>query len=622
VITDALFHLDRPSRRRSGITLAGRSAAILAILIVTLSTAPPEAPTPLANSGDASPLAIGVNLDFNSDHATAAPWVDVHRLFRRWGKVGRPWEEEPGLRLTPQGYPLGDAEALTYLYDYPDGRYHLSYRGTGRVSVGGIGRLVSRPVKSGGRTSVQVEVRGIGPDQLLTLRVEGVRADDPVRDLRLIAPGYSPNTKETFTRPFLRRVQPFTTLRFMDWMMTNNSPLVRWSDRTPPDSFLATGVAGVAYEDIVALANESHKDLWINVPDLADDDFVANLARLVHDRLETKRAVYVEYSNELWNGSFPQYQRTVAAARTNRELSSADDFGRAGEHAAFRTAAIAAIFRREFGADAERVRPVLCGQAANPYFLERGLAYLASRHGEPRRVIAAIAVGPYVALDAKVDKPGLTKEALFSALDDYLNGPLTDWIRKNAELARAHRIPLFAYEGGQHLVAWNPEAGADVNEALKREVQDDPRMGRLLDNLLATWKRLGGGLFNHYSHIAPYSKWGFWGLLPASHETGSVKWDTMLRHALPPGDATLDGRVDFADFQVLRDRWGEGGRWWEDGDFNGNGSVDEDDLALLKRNLSRLSPEQQKVVSAFSPAKSGLPSGKAKNKSAKARIRP
>jgi hypothetical protein len=56
----------------------------------------------------------------------------------------------------------------------------------------------------------------------------------------------------------------------------------------------------------VQIANELGKDIWINVPALVDDAYVRSLAELLQRTLAPDRAVYVEYSNELWNTQFPQ----------------------------------------------------------------------------------------------------------------------------------------------------------------------------------------------------------------------------------------------------------------------------------------------------------------------------
>jgi hypothetical protein len=40
--------------------------------------------------------------------------------------------------------------------------------------------------------------------------------------------------------------------------------------------------------------------IWINIPAMANDDYVLNAAKLIKDNLDESVNVYVEYSNELW----------------------------------------------------------------------------------------------------------------------------------------------------------------------------------------------------------------------------------------------------------------------------------------------------------------------------------
>ena len=148
----------------------------------------------------------------------------------------------------------------------------------------------------------------------------------------------------------------------------------------------------------------------------------------MHSTLDPSLNVYVEYSNELWNGGFAQYTRNIAAAKANPQLTATDDFGRAGEEAAFRTMQIATIFRTEFGAQSSQVKPVLGGQIANTYFSDRGLAWIQSHYGAPSQYLAGVAIAPYLYLDTSIDTPGLTMDALFANLNSFLNTTMASWI--------------------------------------------------------------------------------------------------------------------------------------------------------------------------------------------------
>lgn len=60
---------------------------------------------------------------------------------------------------------------------------------------------------------------------------------------------------------------------------------------------------------------------------------------------------------------------------------------------------------------------------------------------------------------------------------------------------------------------------------------------------------------------------------------------TAVVHALP-GDADLDGKVDFADLLIVARHYGQQNATWSEGDFNADGSVGFDDLVLLARNYT------------------------------------
>ena len=57
---------------------------------------------------------------------------------------------------------------------------------------------------------------------------------------------------------------------------------------------------------MIDLGNELEKDIWLNIPHLADDAFVRAMAEAVRDSLDPALKVYVEFSNEVWNSQFSQ----------------------------------------------------------------------------------------------------------------------------------------------------------------------------------------------------------------------------------------------------------------------------------------------------------------------------
>ena len=471
-----------------------------------------------------------INLKQNTDWSTDAAWIDAAASFRRWGNPDRPWIDAPALKLTAEGYPLADAGTLSYMNGYPDGDYRLSFAGAGAVRVGGMGTRVGEFETSGDRRSATVRIDHSRHD-LLTISVRELEQANPIRDLRLVRPGYDDGETRRFDDGFLRRLEPFAAVRVMEWGGVNRSNAHAWSDRVAPTAFLRTGPGGVSYEDMIALANESGKDLWISVPDGVNDDHARRLAHLLHAGLDPKIRVYLELGNELWNQSFPQARRMVQAARRDRSLTYGDDYRRSGQKAAKRLAEVAAIAREEFGDEASRVVPVLCGQSVNPAFLAAGLDYLAARGDH----IGAIAIAPYLGILPDQDQPGLTSDELFEAMQANLRGDLARAIAEHAALSAKHQIPLMAYEWGQHLTPRNPATGVKMNEQVKRDAQDDPRMGTLYLALGRMWTERGGGLLAHYCLTSRYDDTGYWGLLHDIADPGGPKWDAVMTMARESG---------------------------------------------------------------------------------------
>src|SRR5262249_3362898 len=80
----------------------------------------------------------------------------------------------------------------------------------------------------------------------------------------------------------------------------------------------------------------------------------------------------------------------------------------------------------------------------------------------------------------------------------------------------------------------------------------------------------------------------------------------------PEGDASLDGTVDYSDFQVLAANYGLRNAWQAQGDFNHDGVVNWTDLNILRSNLdpAQLTPSEFAQLALFGQS-SVVPSGQA-----------
>ena len=146
----------------------------------------------------------------------------------------------------------------------------------------------------------------------------------------------------------------------MDWSQTNDSNASNWQQRRSEDNFIQTretgsldeGQGGMAWELLIAAANESQSNAWINIPHLADDNYIRELAELWQANLNPGLKVIVEFSNEIWNTRFDQYDET----------NSADFYG----VVAPKLIQIRNEFAKAFGPESDRFEVVLAGQAGRP----------------------------------------------------------------------------------------------------------------------------------------------------------------------------------------------------------------------------------------------------------------
>lgn len=520
----------------------------------------------------------GINLAGVSDFDNTGAWVDFSNKFRRWGQAGQPWMVENfTLPFTDQGIPREDFGTVYHSGGHPDGIYEMRFEGTANISVHGGSSIVPGSLqRNGGVTTLQIDVQN---DINSWINFTGVDSNDPVRDLRMISPGYNINTTQVFRDEYLHRLQPFSTLRFMDWNRTNNSVVTSWNDRRLPQetsqAYDATQPTegGVAWEYMIELANTTGKDAWINVPHLADDDYVRNLAQLWRDNLNSNSTLYVEWSNEPWNTLFSQSQ------------NMGWDYYLEG-NAASQIARVSTIFNDEWGAEANRLNIVLGAWSANDFSARRAMRYFNENGMVPSDVIDSIAIAPYF------KEPNGTT---FTNLDDLFNSVFqrVDDIREHKVVADQYGLQLIGYEGGQHMVP------GDTDFALLDAAQHDPRMAQLYRDFAEVWDQEGGELFLHYSDFSEGNNFGFWGLLEDQRDPGSVKWDAVMSMLLPAGDSTLDGGLGYNDFVIVRDNFLQTGRWWEQGDYTADNIVNEDDFLLLYGNLDGLSAAEHQEVLDF-----------------------
>ncbi|WP_013321989.1 hypothetical protein [Gloeothece verrucosa] len=490
---------------------------------------------------------IGTNLTGVTDWSTQLPFIDGFKSSRRWiPQSKKKWNagEFEQLDLDKNGWvkSLPGANASqeytfvgTLLYHkqnghYPGGKYVVLYEGEGKIEYSYDGKkdiAASKP----GRDVLNVTPSNAGIWLKIT-ETDPKHKGNYIRNIHVLPQAYEKTYKtEIFNPLFLEKIQPFTTLRFMDWMKTNNSSQKEWSDRPTPDDS-TWSPKGVPVEIMVALANRLNVNPWFNMPHQATDDYVKNFATYVRDHLKPGLKVYVEYSNEVWNAQFKQFHWVEEQS----PLNIYQTYGK-------RATQMMNIWDQVFGAKKQQVIGVMGGQTANPWVIGQALK-------QANDSIDVIAIAPYVGgyignskyeqqVESWTRDPDGGLNKLFQEI--FKGGVLTNgpsggglpkaWpsVAKLREISQKHHLPLVAYEAGQHLVGVGKVTNNQAITKLFIEANRDPRMREVYEQLITQWNQvLGGTLFMNFSDIGQPSKWGSWGALEYLEQKTSPKYQALL----------------------------------------------------------------------------------------------
>ncbi|MBM4024813.1 MAG: hypothetical protein FJ280_05315, partial [Planctomycetes bacterium] len=227
--------------------------------------------------------ALGINLAGVTYWSSEIVFVDLFRHAQTFKSQapGKGYAQGGPLDLTADGWVRslhGDGHFADSIIlsrpklGYPAGVYTCLYEGKGKIQFARRTKVVE---EAPGQIKVQVN----NDLDLLTLRITEIDPADPVRDIRVILPGFETTYwDQPFHPDFLRRWEKFKVLRFMDLQRTNNSKQTQWSDRPAPQMQTQGSEAGVALEYLIQLANALDADPWFCMPHLATDDYIRHFA--------------------------------------------------------------------------------------------------------------------------------------------------------------------------------------------------------------------------------------------------------------------------------------------------------------------------------------------------------
>ena len=531
----------------------------------------------VANAQDNLSYPLGVNLGFIGSNGRE--FTDVAKTYKGWQKISRAWCPGSsftcdGANVDENGWPLEDAQAVImdvrpwgawWGYDEAkcpfcaDTETKMDVSGTYKLSFNGQADV--RPAKGNfeiknkhydAKTNLTTADLLLPKGEYLiyaifenTKRTADSKTNTGISNLKLIRPGYH-DKQQTFTDEFLASFDPFSTIRTMTWTgapydapdYTDKNNKIDWSERNRPE-WRQPQRDGVAWEYIVELANLTGKDIWINIPIFATDDYINGLAEFLKANLDDDIVVYVEYSNEVWNSHFKQYVYNLAAAWAEKASGNSPlnadgekdaDVWRKRRYALMNVK-IAKIFSEVFGSDAvnRKIRVVHAWFSAFPQDVAEQLAWIDDSFGPPSDYIYAIAAGAYI---YDKDMPGDASVAevhkrLIAASDAAVANRLS-----YKTLADKYQLRNFVYEGGPDTV---------VNLKMNRKTDEMNAMiaankaagieDVLIHDIWNNWfehKDVKGDLYMFYDLYSSYNRWGMWGIFEDVNNKSTAKWDAML----------------------------------------------------------------------------------------------
>jgi hypothetical protein len=538
--------------------------------VLTPITAAPHAPV-ASSLNITSPL--GTNVWFFRDWVSEWSMVDAFKQSRAWipqcMDVCAPtiWDtgESALLDLDANGWvrsipapsdPPTYTSVATTMFGgagshYPAGQYIVLYDGEGTIVYG------NDAIKNNALSTPGRDVLTVTPNVGILLRLT---ATDPnhtnnyLRNIRVIVPGFESNyATQVFHPTFLSKIEKYRVLRFMQWMNTNGSTQTSWAARALPQHarWTTQSGSGVPIEIMVALANRVSADPWFTLPHQADDSYITQFATLVRDSIAPGLSVYVEYSNEVWNGApgFNQSLWVQAQGAAKWSASPASAYTKQINWYGMRSAQMCDIWKAVWGAQSNRVICVMGAQSGNAWTASQALdcPLWTDAGGAPcyQHGINVVAIGPYFAgyfanntfapqVAAWTSDPdgGLGKfftEVITGGL--LVGSPASALQRVNTEvdghvaIANARGLSVVAYEAGAHL---DPLGNATL-ATLFQNASRDPRMGEVYDRYLANWRAHGRQMFTHYFNVGNCFSSGCFGALEYMDETSRPKYDALMR---------------------------------------------------------------------------------------------
>ncbi len=481
----------------------------------------------------------------------------------------------------------------------PEGRYTVIYEGEGTLEFGSSGAVSTiKKITGENKYTFDLTLRSFDLEDevaasdtnAFNINIKDINTSNPIKNIRIVMPGgtctgnpfirvnsqndcpdgdiyesfverlEADRNAIIFNPDYLAFLRNFKVVRMMNLMEASLKKLCfspedcpkgvgSWNHRAKLEDAVWGGNdgrtsdedhKGVPIEVMVALANTLQRDIWVNMPHVADNDYVKTYAKYVHEHLDTHLKVYVEYSNEVWNPGFSAHSYATAKGTelgyntvpdvfegSNRD---ADYFARLRFYSK-RAEEIFILWKAQFTGESDtRLVRVLGSFIGDKVLTEQMLKTIVTDN------VDAVAIAPYffgcpyeaVCIDAEKNLlEATTVDDIFAAIDQpsnidvkSLDGTI-EAVKKQLTITSAHNLKLVTYEGGQHLVT-GVLGSNDVSEENKTRLRKlfndanrDPRMKQRYITFLNAWKDLsdeGTTLFTLYTLPQSYYRYGNFGM--------------------------------------------------------------------------------------------------------------
>ena len=497
---------------------------------------------------------VGVNLSAINYWGQEYPFINRFKTMNPWTAI--PVDPNTSRFVVPtdaNGYPIGQPDidryqALTPIEPVSAGFttiYHLFYDGDANITFNGARVISDKPGEkvldlagSPGLITMYAGASGKLPTNLALVRED---------QLDLYRAG------EIFNPTFIEKLRPFSEVRLMDFANTNANSIENWDDRTKVSQMSWAqddSKSSVPFEVQIALANKLNRDVWVNIPAHATDDYVRKMLTYARDHLNAGLTIKIEYSNEVWNLGFEQ---SKYAADKARALWGEVHDGPM-QYYGYRSAQIAAITKQVFAGNTDVTAQVVLGTQTGYHGREAGIVEGVARAnlGNIGSLFDIYAVTNYFGTQfagatdadkqkilgwARSGKAGL--DAAFQELE--FGGQLTNdmslkvtlgWLDYQARFAKANGLAREVYEGGADLMSFTYSAADEpVVQAFFQQILSDPRIGTLYTKAINHFFDIGGVQWDAFTAFGGVSKWGDYGALASVYDAPTPRWEALVQAA-------------------------------------------------------------------------------------------